>query len=37
MLGGSVLYLGVLAIAVLSHVTAIQRFIRARAMLLKDK
>jgi hypothetical protein len=32
-LGGSVLFLGVVVIAVLSHVTAIQRFIRARGML----
>jgi hypothetical protein len=35
--GESVLYLGVLAIAVLSHVTAIQRFLRAGAMILQDK
>jgi CDP-diacylglycerol--glycerol-3-phosphate 3-phosphatidyltransferase/archaetidylinositol phosphate synthase len=34
-LGGSVLFLGVVFIAVLSHVTAIQRFIRARGMLLR--
>jgi phosphatidylglycerophosphate synthase len=34
-LGGSVLFVGVIVIAVLSHVTAIQRFLRARAMILR--
>jgi phosphatidylglycerophosphate synthase len=34
-LGGSVLFAGISAIALLSHVTAIQRFIRARAMILR--
>ena len=34
-LGGSVLYLGILVIGVLAHITAIQRFFRARAMLLR--
>lgn len=34
-LGGSVLFAGVVVIAVLSHVTAIQRFGRARAMILR--
>jgi phosphatidylglycerophosphate synthase len=33
-LGGSLLFAGISAIALLSHVTAIQRFMRARAMLL---
>ena len=33
-LGGSLLLAGVAAIAVLSHVTAIQRFLRARALIL---
>ncbi len=34
-LGGRVLYLGVAVIAVGSHVTAVQRFYRARSLLLK--
>jgi phosphatidylglycerophosphate synthase len=32
-LGGRVLYFGLLVIAVLSHITAVQRFLRARALL----
>jgi CDP-diacylglycerol--glycerol-3-phosphate 3-phosphatidyltransferase/archaetidylinositol phosphate synthase len=32
-LGGRVLYFGVLVIGVLSHVTAVQRFLRARALI----
>ncbi|MSP94989.1 MAG: CDP-alcohol phosphatidyltransferase family protein [Alphaproteobacteria bacterium] len=34
-LGNRVLFLGLVIIAGLSHVTAVQRFLRARAMLLK--
>lgn len=33
-LGARVLYLGLAAIAVLSHITAVQRFLRARSLLL---
>ena len=32
-LGGSALYFGMLVIAVLSHITAVQRFYRARALI----
>jgi phosphatidylglycerophosphate synthase len=35
-LGGRPLYLGILIVAVLSHVTAAQRFKRARALLMHD-
>jgi archaetidylinositol phosphate synthase len=34
--GASVLSLGILAIGVLSHVTAIQRFVRARGLILRQ-
>jgi phosphatidylglycerophosphate synthase len=33
--GGSLLYLGIVVIAILSHFTAVQRFLRARAMILR--
>lgn len=33
-LGGSVLFVALLALGILAHVTAVQRFFRARAMLL---
>ena len=36
-LGGSLLLAGVVVIAVLAHVTAVQRFLRARAMLKSRK
>ena len=36
-LGGRVLYIGILVIAVLSHVTAVQRFLRARALLMSSE
>ncbi len=37
MLGGSVLFLSLLFLGIFAHVTAIQRFFRARAMLTRDK